>query len=172
MMANTVAGAQKTLTVAWFTGCALLFVESLATMQKFGPTLWKWWLPAAAPTATLIVGVLVQHFRDGGTPVPLNDRFLFRLALFLIAACFAVMFVVPVLAVLWEVKDPRQFVDDSQLFTTPLHALITAALGAFFVEKNTKGTKTPGPEATPPPPPRSPSAAPRAGGASPSRARR
>lgn len=137
----TVDRAQRILGIIWLTGTVLFAALVFAIMaggalgERSGE-LSKWFVPYVFPTATLMIGVLVQKFRDKTGDAPLEDPFLFRLALVFQIVYFVALLVTIVTPFAKGSTDVIGFLTSTAtVLLTPLQGLTTGILGAFFVEK-------------------------------------
>lgn len=131
--------AKRLLAILWFGMGLVLFMVMVG--QSFGyygdrtKEAWDWFLPNVVPTLTLIIGVLVSDAQGKSDRAGDVDLFIFRLALGLsaiyLAAVALTVFVVPFVS---EAK-PLQLMKTSNDYLVPLQGLVSAALGAFFVNK-------------------------------------
>lgn len=135
--------AKRRLAQAWFAGAgvvaSLLLVLTLFGDQDSVRNLWEaWFVPGVMPNLSLIVGVLVADFRGSKAGDEEADTFVFKLAFWLSCIYLGLMLVTllasPLTAVAFEAD-----LENSRYFLAPLQALATAALGAFYVRRETKG---------------------------------
>lgn len=132
--------AKKRLAAVWFPGAGLIFLVVLAaSILPDGATaskLWTWFLPTVMPTLSLIVGVLVLDARGRIAAVQEVDAFLFRLAFGLSA-----FYLIIVALTLLLTPFSAELLDRSQLWLAPVQGLTSAALGAFFVQRDASAAR-------------------------------
>lgn len=132
--------AKNWLAVVWFVGAGLLFAVILlqSLFGYYGENTgeaWAWFLPAVVPTLTLIVGVLVSDALGKSERRANADRFIFRLSLGLSVAYLVTVGLTIFIAPFTELT-PLKLMKASQLWLVPFQGLVSAALGAFFVNRN------------------------------------
>jgi cytochrome bd-type quinol oxidase subunit 2 len=134
----SVAHGQWRLAFVWMTGVGISFAVLLAqTMgQKYGDQYqkaWSWFLPTVIPILTLIIGSLVYQAKTNGDAATVDKR------MYLVSMVFSAFYLVLVLGVLVSTAfpgvPPLEKMSQSQLWLTPIQALTSSALGAFFVSK-------------------------------------
>jgi hypothetical protein len=100
---------------------------------------WTWLLPSIVPTLSLIVGVLVRQARTPVGNQATTDRFIARLTLFLsigyLLTVNATLLLSPFAWTYASIK-PLALLKLSHLWLAPLQGLVTAAMGALFVDKD------------------------------------
>lgn len=135
-MGLSMPAAKRRLAKIWLIGAAVVFFVVLAMSvvpddPDFTSKLWAWFLPTVTPTLSLIVGVLVLDATGKGRVAREVDPFLLDfaawLSLFYLALVGATLLLTPF--------SPR-LLDSSQLWLAPLQGLVSAALGAFFVQRD------------------------------------
>ena len=141
-MALPLPTAKRRLAQAWFFGAGavalLLLILTLFGDQASVRTLWEgWFAPGVMPNLSLIVGVLVADFRTGKSNAEYADIFVFKLAFWLSCTYLGLMLVTLLASPLTEVSFQTDL-DNSRYFLAPLQALATAALGAFYVRRDSK----------------------------------
>lgn len=132
--------ARKRLALVWFAGAgASFFVLLLISLfaQVDTTKLWDWYLPAITPNLSLIVGVLVHDLRKKGDAEENVDSFLYGLA-FWLSALYVALLCLPLLVFPFTGISLPEQLDTSRLWLSPLQALATAALGAFYVRREGK----------------------------------
>lgn len=134
--------AKRRLAQAWFLGAgavaALLLMLTVFGDQSSVRELWEgWFAPAVIPNLSLIVGVLVADFRTGQHADENADLFVFKLAFWLTCTYLGLMLLTLLASPLSEV-DFQTDLANSRYFLAPLQALATAALGAFYVRRESK----------------------------------
>ena len=138
-----VADSQKRLVFIWFTGSgfllALLLLQTI--FGQYGSEAREAWglmLPTFVPTLFLIIGTLIADAtREADTDeIVTIDRFFFRLSEFLSIAYLATVILIILLSPFSKFSQP-ELIKLSNLWLAPFQGLVTAALGAFFVSKNT-----------------------------------
>ena len=132
--------AKKRLAIVWFAGTgvpfAIMLVQSLVGFYgEQAAEAWSWFLPSVAPTLTLIVGVLVSDALGKSEPRSNVDRFIFRLSLGL-SLVYLVTVSLTILIAPLAAMSPFALMKLSQLWLVPFQALVSAALGAFFVNRS------------------------------------
>ena len=133
-----VVQCQWRLTYVWMIGVGVSFALLLAQTftGKFGdqsPRAWSWFLPAVLPTLTLIVGSLVYQSRSA-SPGATADPRLYRLSSGL-SAIYLILVLFVLLSAAFPGPAPIERMTQSQIWVSPVQALVTSALGAFFVSK-------------------------------------
>ncbi|MGH8615997.1 MAG: hypothetical protein ACREYF_29295 [Gammaproteobacteria bacterium] len=134
--ANT---ARRRLATVWFSGAGFLFgilmLQSL--LGRYGRSaeeVWNWFLPSVVPTLTLVVGVLVSDALGHSGEQGEVDRFIFRLALVL-SVSYLLVLTLPIVIAPFSERLPSELFQASRLWIMPFQGLVSAALGAFFVNK-------------------------------------
>lgn len=129
---------KKRLATIWFGGAGILFfIVLLQTLlgrfeNKAGEA-WSWLLPTIMPTLMLIIGVLVMDALGKGVKITNTDRFLFRLTFFIsIAYLLAVLLVIAIQP--FSTLGPFELMTQSNFWLGPFQGLVSASLGAFFVQ--------------------------------------
>ena len=131
------AGAKKTLALIWFVGAAPLFcvllVQSIS--GHYGDKVedaWGWLLPSVLPTLSLMVAAFVKDSdRSAAGTV---DQFIYRLTVVLSVA-YLVTVMSTIFASPFAAMTDLQLMRLSHLWLAPFQGLVTAALGAFFVDQ-------------------------------------
>ncbi|WPD24959.1 MAG: hypothetical protein SD837_10410 [Candidatus Electrothrix scaldis] len=139
-----VGESQKRLVLIWFSGpgflFALLFFQTV--LGKYGSEAKEAWaliLPTFVPTFFLIIGTLIADATREADPdeIVTIDRFFFRLADFLSLAYLATVILTILLSPFAKLSQ-LDLIKLSNLWLTPFQGLVIAALGAFFVSRNTQ----------------------------------
>ncbi len=131
--------ARRRLAAVWFFGFAVLFgvVAFQILIDKYGKSVTDavaWFLPTVAPISTLMIGVFLgEAVRRAPRRVFDVDRFFYRLTLLLMIGYLLLVAVAITIASIRSVM-PVEVLERSNLFLGPAQALVTAALGAFFVQ--------------------------------------
>lgn len=132
--------AKNNLASIWFIGAgvafAIMFFQTvLGSYQGIADKAWSWFLPTVVPTLTLMIGVFVSEaFTSEESRKMMVNRFFYKLSFTLSIAYLLVV----ILSLLLQPFSPLSVEDQmtqSNLWLTPLQALVSAALGAFFVKK-------------------------------------
>ncbi|WP_339137592.1 MAG: hypothetical protein WGN25_05845 [Candidatus Electrothrix sp. GW3-4] len=138
-----VGESQKRLVIIWFAGSgflfALLFFQTV--LGKYGSAAkeaWALMLPTFVPALFLIIGTLIADATSVSDPdeTVTIDRFFFRLAEFLSIAYLTTVILTILLSPFSQISQ-LELIKLSNLWLVPFQGLVTAALGAFFVSKNT-----------------------------------
>lgn len=135
--------AKNRLAVVWLVGAGLAFalVFAQTLLGKYGDhteEAWSWLLPTVMPTASLIIGVYVSEVAGvARKPVHVNP-FVYRLALGLSTA-YLLAVLMTLLAIPLSDFGPTTLMEKANLGLGPFQGLVTAALGAFFVNKAKDG---------------------------------
>ncbi len=141
-MALPLPTAKRRLAQVWFFGAgavaSLLLILTLFGDQSSVRTLWEaWFAPGVMPNLSLIVGVLIADLRTGKSGTEYADFFVFKLAFWLSCTYLSLMVVTLLASPLTGVSFQTDL-ENSRYFLAPLQALATAALGAFYVRRDTK----------------------------------
>jgi hypothetical protein len=125
------------LATLWFVGSLILLVLLVlqSVFGKYGAKseeAWAWFLPTLMPTLSLMVGVFVLDATTGGTD-KLVDRFIFRLAFSLSGVYIGLVALVPLVQPFTGVST-LELMKLSNLWLGPLHVLVAAVIGAFFIK--------------------------------------
>lgn len=131
--------AKRRLATVWFIGTGVLFIVLMlqSMLGNYGTgteEVWNWFLPNVVPTLTLVVGVMVSDALGRSEDTGDVDRFIFRLA-FWLSIGFLLALSLPVFIAPFSELPPPQLLKSSLLWVVPLQGLVSAALGAFFVNK-------------------------------------
>ena len=139
-----VADSQRRLVFIWFTGSGFLFALLLlqTIFGQYGSEAREAWgliLPTFVPALFLIIGTLLADATSSADPDAsvTVDRFFFRLADFLSITYLATVVLIILLSPFSKFSQP-ELIKLSNLWLAPFQGLVTAALGAFFVSKNTQ----------------------------------
>jgi len=133
------AKCKKRLATVWLTGAGILFFLLLfqTFLGRYGDradAAWGWLLPTIMPTLMLMVGVLVSDALRKSTASVQVDRFIFRLAFFLSVGYLIVVSLTLLLSPFSAIPQ-LQLMTLSNLWLGPFQGLVSAALGAFFVNR-------------------------------------
>ncbi|MEK6663362.1 MAG: hypothetical protein AABY73_05780 [Pseudomonadota bacterium] len=142
-MLVSMAGARQKLAIAWFVGAGFTFT-ALLMLTTFGnngqgAVLWDWYLPAVTPNLSLIVGVMFNDLRRKAAKGESVDSFIYRLALWLSLVYLLLLFIVPLLSPFTDAPLDADL-QNSKLPLSLVQALATTALGAFYVQRESKRT--------------------------------
>ena len=96
---------------------------------------WSWLLPNVVPTLMLIISVLVMEARGKKRDSMVASRFLFGLALALSVVYLMTLLVLLVFPANFTDQNPLDKLKASGVYLGPFQGLVTAALGAFFVQR-------------------------------------
>jgi hypothetical protein len=140
-----VADSQKRLVFIWFAGSGFIFALLLlqTIFGQYGSSeareAWGLMLPTFVPTLFLIIGTLIADAtrETDADEIVTIDRFFFRLAEFLSIAYLATVILTILLSPFSKLSQ-LELIKLSNLWLTPFQGLVIAALGAFFVSKNTQ----------------------------------
>ncbi len=140
MLVSMTAARQK-LAILWFSGAGLTFI-ALFTLATFGnnghvTVLWDWFLPAVTPNLSLIVGVMFNDLRRKAAKGESVDSFMYRLAFWLSLAYLLLLFFTPLLSP-FTYATLDIYLQNSKLPLSLVQALATTALGAFYVQRESK----------------------------------
>jgi len=135
--------AQRRLAIVWISGSGLTFLLTVLQTMSLNPPFppeqqWQWLLPAIMPTLSLIVTTVLLGGR--GSPQRATvDRFALHLSVGVSVFYLLLVFVVPLLPPLLRLVSSErvEMLDRSRLFLGPMQGLVGAALGVFFVSKET-----------------------------------
>jgi len=134
----SVTQAQWRLAFIWMIGAGISFALLMAQTvgQKYADQYqkaWAWFLPTVIPILTLIIGSLVYQARTNEDGATVDKR------MYLVSTALSAFYLILVLGVLVSTAfpgvPPLEKMSQSQLWLTPVQALISSALGAFFVSK-------------------------------------
>lgn len=166
----TLFNSQRKLAVVWFLGAAIVFVIVVGQTtigDKFvtltvppddrALDVWKWFLPSVTPTLGLVMGVLANNEVHEEARRSAQARsvspFFFSTSLYLSMFYLAlVAFVVVVTPYQADVEARLRFLTKSHLFLAPVQALLSVALGVFFISTKNPDLPLPAPAATGLPP--------------------
>jgi len=133
--------ARQRLAVVWFSGAGLTFIAllMLATFGNDGRgrVLWDWFLPAVTPNLSLIVGVMFNDLKRKVAKSESVDSFMYRLALWLSLVYLLLLFITPLLSP-FTAAPLEADLQNSKLPLSLVQALATTALGAFYVQRESK----------------------------------
>jgi hypothetical protein len=136
--------ARQRLAIVWFSGAGLTFIALLLLTtlgnNGHGPVLWDWFLPAVTPNLSLIVGVMFNDLRRKATKGESVDSFVYRLALWLSLVYLLLLFITPLLSPFTDAPLDAHL-QHSKLPLSLVQALATTALGAFYVQRESKGAR-------------------------------
>lgn len=131
--------AKKHLARIWLIGGGILFMifilqTALGRYHGHTKEVWGWLVPAIVPTASLVVGVLVSDRFGVGSKPQLVMPFVFRLAAWL-SFVYLLLVLLTILLGPFSPFGPVALMKQSGLWLGPLQGLVTAAVGAFFVNR-------------------------------------
>jgi hypothetical protein len=143
-MRVSLAAAKKTLALIWFVGAAPLFVVLLIQTisghygDKYQDA-WGWLLPSVLPTLSFMIAAFVKDSdRSAEGSV---GQFIYRLTVVLsigyLATVMVTIFASPFAGM--GITD-LQLMQMSHIWLGPFQGLVTAALGAFFVDQQKSGS--------------------------------
>ena len=140
-MPMSMALCKKRLGLLWFSGSAFLFLLVLfqTVLGHYNPTpdeAWGWLMPGLLPTLSLIISVLVMDALDKSVKVETVDRFLFLLT-FGLSTFYLLMLALSIFLQPFSTLDPVAMLKQSSLWLGPLQGLVSAALAAFFIKRDT-----------------------------------
>lgn len=140
-MLVAMTAARKKLAIVWFSGAGLTFI-ALFMLTSFGndghvAVLWDWFLPAVTPNLSLIVGVMFNDLRNKAAKGESVDSFMYRLALWLSLVYLLLLFTTPLLSPFTDAPLDA-YLQNSRLPLSLVQALATTALGAFYVQRESK----------------------------------
>lgn len=140
-MLVAMTAARKKLAILWFVGAGLTFI-ALLILTTFGnngqfAVLWDWFLPAVTPNLSLIVGVMFNDIRHQAAKGESVESFMYRLALWLSLVYLLLLFITPLLSPFTDVPLDT-YLQNSKLPLSLVQALATTALGAFYVQRESK----------------------------------
>ena len=132
--------ARKRLTILWFLGAGLIFLTLLLQtfLDRYGENVvdvWGWFFPTVLPTLSLIISVFVMDTLGRGIKISTVDKFFFwlsfTLSLFYLFSVFSVIFMEP-----FSRLSAFTIMNQSNLWLGPFQGLVSASLGAFFIQGN------------------------------------
>jgi hypothetical protein len=131
--------SQKYLAILWLFGSSISFLIILlqTILGRYGDRTneaWGWLLPNIVPTLSLIIGVLVSDAFNQSEESVAVDKFVFRLA-FLLSTIYLMVLTLTIVAQPFSELNPLELMKQSNLWLTPLQGLVSAVLGAFFVQR-------------------------------------
>jgi hypothetical protein len=134
--------SQKLLATLWLFGAGIpfliIFLQTI--LGRYGDDVseaWGWLLPNTVPTISLIIGVLVTDAFNGDKKPQTVDKFIFRLAL-VVSIVYLVALTLTLLAQPFSPFKALELMKLSNLWLAPLQGVVSAALGAFFVQRKTE----------------------------------
>ena len=140
MLVSMKAARQK-LAIVWFSGAGLTFVAllMLATFGNsgHGAVLWDWFLPAVTPNLSLIVGVMFNDLRSTAAKGESVDSYIYRLAFLLSLVYLLLLLITPLLSPFTD-TSLETYLQNSKVPLALVQALATTALGAFYVQRESK----------------------------------
>ena len=133
------AVCKKRLTVLWFSGAGFLFIllllQTLLGRYGEGPEeAWAWFLPTVMPTLSLMIGILVSEALAKDSEKALVDRFVYKLA-FVVSLVYLTVVSLTIFLSPFSSLGQLELMTMSNLWLAPFQGLATAALGAFFVNR-------------------------------------
>lgn len=138
-----IAIAQRKLAVLWYVWAGFLtlimfFQSVLGRYESHVSDAWGWLLPTLMPTLSLITGVLVLQSRESTKDRRKNvDQFYYRLALSFSAGYLFFVTISILGQPLFESYSgvtPLETMNLASLLLGPLHGLVAAVVGIFFVK--------------------------------------
>jgi hypothetical protein len=131
--------SKQSLAILWFTCSGIVFV--IVIIQSFlgyyGANLtdaWGWLLPTIVPTQSLIIGVLVSDALGRGRKPEYVDQIIFNIA-FGLSAMYLLTVIGQILFQPFSPTSPIELMKQSHLWLGPFQGLVSASLGAFFINK-------------------------------------
>jgi hypothetical protein len=131
--------AKKNLATLWFVLVGLVFILMfIQTLSgKFEDNVneaWGWLFPTVLPTLSLILTVFVFDIRNTQKQVLKVDRFYFRLVFSL--SLFYMILILSILLLQPFFGQPIiSLMKGSNIYLGPIQAIITGAMGLFFIKK-------------------------------------
>lgn len=131
--------AQKQLATLWFVSAGLIFifmfVQTLnGKYETMANEAWGWLFTSVLPTLSLILSVFVSEIRNTQKLALKVDRFYFRFVFFL--TFFYFIIIVAILLSQPIIDRPIiSLMKDSTIYLGPFQAVITGAMGLFFIKK-------------------------------------
>ena len=131
--------AQKQLATLWFVSAGLIFIFMfLQTLNGKYETMtneaWGWLFTSVLPTLSLILSVFLFDIRNPEKQVSMVDRFYFRFVFFLTFFYFLIILAILLSQPLID-KPIISLMKDSTIYLGPFQAVITGAMGLFFIKK-------------------------------------
>ena len=140
-MLVSIKAARQKLAIVWFSGAGLTFIALLILdtfgNQGHGAVLWDWFLPVVTPNLSLIVGVMFNDLRRKAEKGESVDSFMYRLALWLSLVYLLLLFITPLLSPFADAPLVT-YLQNSKIPLSLVQALATTALGAFYVQRESK----------------------------------
>ena len=130
--------ARKRIAALWFAGAGVIFLTLLAQslLGKYGERTseaWSWFFPTVMPTLSLIIGGVVMDAVGKGVRISTVDRFFFGLSFFL-SCCYLAGVSVVIFLEPFSPLSPFEAMNQSNLWLGPFQGLVSASLGAFFIQ--------------------------------------
>lgn len=132
------------LAIVWLIGFILPFAI-LALQTLFGyyegkeSEAWSWFTPIILPTIGLVVGTLVA---DAMNPHPEEQLKRVNLTIFIVTLILSLVYLSVTISVIligqYQHVEPSQMFKRSGPVLGAIQSLVTATMGFFFVNKNTK----------------------------------
>ena len=131
--------AKKNLATLWFVLVGLVFLlmffQTLnGKFEKNVNEAWGWLFPTVLPTLSLILTVFVFDMRNTQKQVVKVDRFYFRLV-FSLSLFYMIIILLILLSQPFTGQPIITLMKDSNIYLGPIQAIISGAMGLFFVKK-------------------------------------
>ncbi|MDQ3252802.1 MAG: hypothetical protein M3R15_02670 [Acidobacteriota bacterium] len=138
--------AKKILTSFWILGAVILI--AIFILQHMGGRFgnqqkeaWAWFLPNITPTLLLMIGAFIADAPSGNGQAKRVDKFMLlvvlSLSLFYLIALFTTILLNPIAHTYNPDRGYLELLQQSGLYLGPIHGLVSAALGAFFIKQKT-----------------------------------
>lgn len=131
--------AKKYLAVLWFIGGGMIFFimliqTILGKYEEHSEQAWGWFLPTIIPTLSLIIGVFVMDNTNKEDHMQTCNRFLFRLS-FILSFMYLIVVFLTIAMQPFSAFSSIELMKKSSLWLGPFQGLVSASLGAFFIQK-------------------------------------
>lgn len=131
--------SKRRLAVLWFSGSGIIFMIMLfqTIFGRYGANTneaWGWFLPTIMPTLSLIIGVLVMDAFEKEFKTQTVDKFLFRIS-FILSSTYLFVVFITILMQPFASLPAIDLMKLSNLWLGPFQGLVSASLGAFFIQK-------------------------------------
>lgn len=131
--------SKRSLATLWFTGAGIIFFimllqTILGRYETNAEQAWGWFSTTILPTLSLIIGVLVRDTMGNEPRIQTVDRFLFRLS-FSLSLAYLIVVLSTILMQPFSTISIFELMKQSNLWLGPFQGLVTASLGAFFIQK-------------------------------------
>lgn len=141
-MALMMSQCKKRLVVLWFIGSGFMFLILFlqAVFGKYGDYMresWEWFLPTVMPSLSLMLSVFIMDALNKGMKTKSVDQFLFWLT-FSLSSSYLLIVALTMLLLPFVLVKPQEiiaFLKQSNLWLGPFQGLVSASIGAFFVQK-------------------------------------